>query len=100
VRQRPGDQPLPVPNDNPSVQDAVIADMEARKVLGLSRYGTLLQPLNGRDALRDLYEELLDAAMYAKQCLMERDALCDNCGCPVLPGHPHNAETLGRCWIS
>ena len=51
LRQREGDQPLPVVNDGPSVQDLVIADIEQRKQLGIERYGTELQPLNGRDTL-------------------------------------------------
>lgn len=45
----------------------IIGDLQARKRLGLERYGSLLQAHNGRSALRDLYEELLDAAVYAKQ---------------------------------
>jgi hypothetical protein len=73
LRQRPGDQPLPVPNDQEDIQTQVIRDIEARRELGISRYGTALQAGNGRDALRDLYEELLDAAMYARQLMCERD---------------------------
>jgi len=89
---RHGDQPLPVPNDGPSMHDlaaddirrshpggrapwigAVMRDLNARKQLGLDRYGSLLQAHNGRDALRDLYEELLDALVYCKQWLEEND---------------------------
>jgi plasmid maintenance system antidote protein VapI len=73
LKQREGDQPLPIPNDAPDIQSAVIADIEARRELGIRRYGTALQPGNGRDAMRDLYEELLDACMYIKQVLIERD---------------------------
>ena len=73
MRQRPGDQPLPVVNDRPCVQDAVIADVEARKQLGIQRYGTVLQLDNGRDALLDAYQESLDLCCYLKQALMERD---------------------------
>ena len=36
--------------------------------------GTALQPFNGRDALRDLYEELLDACTYIRQVIEERDS--------------------------
>lgn len=72
-KQREGDQPLPVINDHPDIQAAVIADIETRREVGISRYGTALQPNNGRDALQDLYEELIDAAMYAKQLIVERD---------------------------
>lgn len=71
LRQREGDQPLPVPNDREDVQSLVMADLAARREVGIQRYGTALQPFNGRSALRDLYEELLDAACYARQRLVE-----------------------------
>jgi hypothetical protein len=67
------EQPMPVPNDQPSVQSLVRADLEHREQVGIARYGTSLQPFNGRDALRDLYEELLDGACYARQVMAERD---------------------------
>ena len=73
LRQRPGDQPLPIPNDGTDVQQAVICDIQARRELGIERYGTHLQPNNGRDALLDLYEELVDSVCYLKQVLIERD---------------------------
>lgn len=73
LRQRPGDQPLPVPNGQPDVQSMVIADIGTRRQVGISRYGTALQPHNGRDALRDAYEEALDLAMYLRQAIAERD---------------------------
>lgn len=63
----------PEKNDLPCVQDMVIADLEARKRVGIERYGTTLQPHNGRDALYDLYQELLDACNYVRQCIYERD---------------------------
>lgn len=72
LRQRPGDQPLPTPNDRPHIHDLVAADIQARKELGTRRYGTPLQPHNGRDALRDAYEELLDGACYIRQEIEER----------------------------
>jgi hypothetical protein len=68
VKLREGDQPLPVVNDRPDIQSMVIADIEAR------RYGTALQAHNGRDMLRDLYEELLDAATYIRGVIEERDS--------------------------
>jgi hypothetical protein len=100
-RQRPGDQPLPVPNDGPSMHDLVAADLRlrapqamalervradlaARKELGLQRYGSLLQAHNDRDALRDLYEELLDASAYARQKIAE--SLDDGHLLPALNG--------------
>lgn len=67
------EQPLPTKNDGPCIQDLVIEDINARKLVGIQRYGTVLQPNNGRDALRDAYEEALDLAQYLKQALVERD---------------------------
>jgi hypothetical protein len=68
-----GAQPLPIPNDLPSMHDLVAQDMALRKQQGFDKYGTLLQPHNGRDALRDAYEEALDGAAYLRQALYERD---------------------------
>lgn len=65
-------QPRPVVNDGPCVQDLVIRDIEHRKAVGLKKYGTLLQPGNGRDALQDAYEEALDLCQYLRQALEER----------------------------
>jgi hypothetical protein len=76
-KQRPGDQQLPTVNDEPDIQSQVIADIEERRLVGIQRYGTALQPFNGRDAVRDLYEELIDGAMYAKQWLLERERLLE-----------------------
>lgn len=57
----------------PSVQSAVRDDLEVREALGIHRYGTSLQPGNGRDALRDALEEAMDLVCYLKQALIERD---------------------------
>lgn len=73
LRQRPGDQHLPTPNDLPHIHDLVIEDIKQRKALGVGRYGTPLQAFNDRDALRDAYEEILDAAAYLRQLIEERD---------------------------
>lgn len=68
------EQPMPTPRpDVPSIQGAVRADLLLRELTGIERYGTPLQPHNGRDGLRDLYEELLDACCYIKQVIIERD---------------------------
>ncbi len=72
---RPGDQPLPTESDGPDVWAEIIDDMRRRRQTGLLRYGQPLRPDNGRDALRDLYEELLDALAYVMQTRLERDAL-------------------------
>lgn len=71
MRLRPGDQPLPAASDGPLIHDLVAADLKSRQRLGIERYGTPLQPGNGRSALRDLYEELLDAACYTRQLIEE-----------------------------
>jgi len=56
-----------------SVQDLVIADMIERKAYGLRKHGTPLQVDNGRDALRDAYEEALDLVNYLRQEIARRD---------------------------
>lgn len=86
-------EPPPKHNDHPAVADVVAADIisrglpkgmardvMARKAMGLKKYGTVLQPCNGRDNLNDLYQELVDAAKYAMTeyleiCIGERP--CD-----------------------
>lgn len=68
------EQPAPKANDTEPVWHAVIADMLKRDRVGRARYGVPLQAGNGRDALRDAYEEALDLAVYLKQAIMERDA--------------------------
>jgi hypothetical protein len=66
-------EPAPQHNDGPSMHDLVIADMQSRKEFGLQKYGTILQAHNGRNALRDAYEEVLDLAVYLRQKLEEED---------------------------
>lgn len=87
LRFREGDQQLPEANDHGYIQDLVIADIEERRQLGINRYGTALQSFNGRDALRDAYEEAIDLCMYLKQTIVERDSTsdpfhCSRCGKP------------------
>lgn len=71
------EQPLPVVRNRDgqlSCQDLVIADIEARKAVGMERYGVLLYPNNGRDTLQDAYEEALDLTVYLRGLLEEREA--------------------------
>lgn len=75
IREASGEQPAPAPNHRPPVWEAVIAEMHARDKLGRKRYGTPLQPFNGRDALRDAFEEALDLVVYLKQAMIERSSL-------------------------
>ena len=69
-----GGQPVPVhiPGE-PSTHDLLVTEIEKRKALGLSRYGTILQAGNGRDALQDMLDELIDACVYLIQLKRERD---------------------------
>jgi hypothetical protein len=67
-------QPDPVQRtDRPRVHDLVVDDLYERLVVGVRRYGTPLQPHNGRDALWDAYEEALDLAVYLRQAIWEHD---------------------------
>lgn len=49
----------------------VAEDVEARIRIGERKYGKRLQSFNGRDALKDLYDEILDALNYSKQLELE-----------------------------
>jgi hypothetical protein len=66
-------QPDPTPNDLPAAWALVIIDMAQRDNFGKAKYGTRLQPHNGRDSLRDAYEEALDLVVYLRNTLYERD---------------------------
>lgn len=69
----PASDPQPAPSGNGQpVVDAVLADVQSRRDFGLQKYGTLLRTHNGRDAAWDLYQELLDAVMYLRQFILER----------------------------
>lgn len=50
----------------------VLKDMEDRRRGGVEKYGTPLQPNNGRDALVDAYQEALDLCVYLRQAIEER----------------------------
>lgn len=76
------EQRHPVLNDSTPIWSLVIADMHARDKLGRQRYGVPLQANNGRDALRDAYEEALDLCAYLRQAIAERDnANAQSTGC-------------------
>lgn len=63
----------------PPIWDLVIEDMRQRDQIGRQRYGVPLTVHNGRDALRDAYEEALDLAVYLRQAIEERDT--KRCAC-------------------
>ncbi|MEH1786913.1 MAG: hypothetical protein V7L23_15375 [Nostoc sp.] len=65
-------QPNPQLNNSQPIIFHVKEDLDARYRQGLIVYGKPLQQNNGRDMLQDLYEEILDAAMYVKGEILER----------------------------
>jgi hypothetical protein len=111
LRQRPGDQPLPTEGQE-NVQDALIARILSsprlgaganelavkimqRRKLGVERYGRPLQTFNGRDAVQDLLDELLDGATYAMQIKMEREATQARIDAALAE---HQADFTGQCY--
>jgi hypothetical protein len=76
TKQRVGDQPLPLHHEGvPSIQDRLIRIIQGRAQVGVQRYGTTLQPFNGRDSLLDAFEESLDLTIYLLQVMDERDTI-------------------------
>ncbi len=51
---------------------SVVADLQQRAAVGVTKYGHTLRAHNGRSALLDCYEEQLDAAAYCRQAQEER----------------------------
>lgn len=74
LKNRPTDQPLPV-GGSECVQDALVAEILARKAIGEQSYGSPLMTFNGRSAVRDAREEALDLAVYLMQIEMEVDEM-------------------------
>lgn len=67
-------QPKPKKNKLPAVWDLVLKDIKERDDFGIKKYGTRLQPHNGRDVLQDAYEEALDLVVYLRQAIYERQS--------------------------
>lgn len=68
-------EPPPVPNNNSSIHDLIIQDLQQRKDFGLEKYGTLLQLGNGRKTAVDLHQEMLDAVVYSRLLIEEQNAI-------------------------
>lgn len=51
----------------------VIADLQSRSDMGEKKYGEPLKAFNGRDSMMDLYQEILDAAVYCRQVMEEKE---------------------------
>ena len=71
-------EPSTIPNKLEPVWYLVIKDMNLRNEFGRKKYGTPLQPFNGRDVLKDAYEEALDLTVYLRQAIYERDNPVEN----------------------
>jgi hypothetical protein len=57
-----------------TIFDLVRTDLEARDRLGWKQHRRPLLANDGRDSLRDAYEEALDLAVYLRKALAEREA--------------------------
>lgn len=55
------------------VATLVHKDIEDRISMGAKKYGERLTTNNGRDALMDAYQEVLDLAVYLRQMIWERE---------------------------
>jgi len=66
-------EPAPIKNKFPAVWDLVYADIIERDKKGKEKYGTRLQPFNGRNVLIDAYQEALDLVVYLRQAIFEKD---------------------------
>lgn len=75
-------QPLPERNEEEFIPDLladryshafpeIIKMIEERAAIGEQRYGTRLQAWNGRNAVQDLLEEILDGIQYSYQAFVE-----------------------------
>jgi hypothetical protein len=67
-------EPAPLPSNHEPVWYLVIKDMNKRNEFGRKKYGTPLKAFNGRDVLKDAYEEALDLVVYLRQAIYERDS--------------------------
>ena len=67
-------QPAPVPTNETPVVDLVIQDFKERLEFGRRKYGTPLTVSNGRDHLKDCYQEVLDLTLYLRAEIERRIA--------------------------
>lgn len=74
VRDPETDQPLPTSGSGPVVHELVIEDLKERLAFGVRKYNEPLRAFNGRDALKDAYDEALDGITYLKQAVIEIEA--------------------------
>lgn len=73
-RRNPAAIPQPPPlQGHTDVTSLLIADLEARRVMGIQKYGTPLLVENGRDHCMDAYQEILDHAAYFRCLVAQRE---------------------------
>jgi hypothetical protein len=80
-------EPAPIQNDGPGMHDLVIkdilkrdpyagihliAEVTERRDFGFMKYNTMLQANNGRNALRDALDEMVDLIVYLRQHMEEQ----------------------------
>ena len=74
VRNPKRDQQLPVDSlsgDKTPIVDLIVGDLFERKQHGIQKYGKPLIAHNGRNSIKDAYEEALDLSVYLRQALAE-----------------------------
>jgi hypothetical protein len=64
-------EPPPQNNQHRPVYESLIEAIQERACFGLDKYGTHLQPFNGRNALNDALQESLDMNFYLMQKVVE-----------------------------
>lgn len=60
-------------NPADSITKDVIKDLKERERFGALKYGKFLTHHSNEDMLRHLYEELLDASLYIRTLMKQRD---------------------------
>jgi hypothetical protein len=88
------DQPLPEPGKLP-VQEIMIRAIGERREHGKRKYGRALETHNGRDALKDAWEEALDLFTYLTQMRLERGDVLP--GMDDLFGSPESEAQCSHC---
>lgn len=69
------EQAAPTDGIGPDCWELVLADMRDRRQMGIDKYGKPLRPDNGRDALVDAYQEVLDLTVYLRQAIEQQRAV-------------------------
>ena len=68
-------EPTPQPSDHPAAWDLVLADIRERDAMGKANYGVRLTPFNGRNFIKDAYQEALDKIVYLRGAVYEIEEL-------------------------